>query len=193
MVSNGEKMMKSIVLSTMLAMVCFSASAQWVWMDSNGNKVYSDRAPSIEIPEKDILKRPAPRAPALSETPAVAASTPASAASPPPPPPPAATGNGNTSNSNSNSNSVPSELDKALEAKKKQAKEAELARKKADDERIWKAKVENCARAKQAYATYNSNAPIARINAEGGREMVDSQTRAAELQRAQTLMAQNCN
>lgn len=175
MVSNGEKMMKSIVLSTMLAMVCFSASAQWVWMDSNGNKVYSDRAPSIDVPDKDILKRPAPRLPAVSETPAASASSPASASS-------AAV-----------ASSVPTELDKALEAKKKKEKEAELARKKEEEQRTWKAKIENCARAKQAYATYNSNAPIARINAEGGREMVDAQTRAAELQRAQTLMAQNCN
>ncbi len=164
---------------------CCSASAQWAWIDKNGNKVYSDRAPSIDIPERDIVKRPVVRTQGPVETTAPSASTPpasaasASASAPSSAPAPA---NGEKSN----------ELEKAVEAKKKQAKEAELAKKKAEDERIWKAKIENCARAKQAHATYSSNVPIARVTAEGGREFIDPQTRAAELQRAQSIMAQDC-
>lgn len=170
---------------------CCSAFAQWAWIDKNGNKVYSDRAPSIDIPERDIVKRPVVRTQGLVETTPPPPPQPtggAASAAPPAPPasaastPTAAPPNGEKSN----------ELEKAVEAKKKQAKEAELAKKKAEDERIWKAKIENCARAKQAHATYSSNVPIARVTAEGGREFIDPQTRAAELQRAQSIMAQDC-
>ena len=185
--------MKSIVrgalLSSLLAVVCGTASAQWVWMDKNGNKVYSDRAPSIDVPERDILKRPAAAktSTTLETMPPLPSGAPAGSASAP-----AAPASASLPASAPQGSEKQNELEKAVEAKKKQAKEAELAKKRADDERMWKAKIENCARAKQAYATYSSNAPIARMNADGGREFIDPQTRAAELQRAQAIMAQDC-
>ncbi|MDD5336470.1 MAG: DUF4124 domain-containing protein [Rhodoferax sp.] len=33
-------------------------AAHWQWLDKDGRKVFSDRAPPPEIPEKDILERP---------------------------------------------------------------------------------------------------------------------------------------
>lgn len=33
-------------------------AAHWQWLDKDGRKVFSDRAPPPEIPEKDILARP---------------------------------------------------------------------------------------------------------------------------------------
>ena len=35
------------------------ASAQWLWIDSAGNKVFSDTAPPPGTPEKNILRTPA--------------------------------------------------------------------------------------------------------------------------------------
>jgi hypothetical protein len=47
------------VLSLLVAVLLpFGATAQWVWLDKDGSKVFSDRAPSGSIPEKNILKRP---------------------------------------------------------------------------------------------------------------------------------------
>lgn len=40
-------------------LIAMAASAHWQWIDKDGRKVFSDRAPPPEIPEKDILERPA--------------------------------------------------------------------------------------------------------------------------------------
>ena len=82
--------------------------------------------------------------------------------------------------------------DKELEAKKKQAAEAEAAKKKADDERITKAKIENCARAKQAKATFDSGVRVARTNAAGEREVMDDAARDAETKRIQSIIDRDC-
>ncbi len=42
----------------------FQVSAHWQWLDRDGRKVFSDRPPPPEIPEKDILERPAVTLPA---------------------------------------------------------------------------------------------------------------------------------
>lgn len=54
-------------LATAACLLALSAAAQskwqeaahWQWLDKDGRKVFSDRAPPPEIPEKDILERPA--------------------------------------------------------------------------------------------------------------------------------------
>ena len=83
-------------------------------------------------------------------------------------------------------------IDKELEAKKKQAAEAEAAKRKAEEEKIMKAKIENCARAKQAKAGFDSGIRISRINSAGEREVMDDAARAAELKRIQTIMESEC-
>lgn len=37
--------------------------AQWQWIDKDGLKVYSDQAPSLDIPEKNIQRRPGASSP----------------------------------------------------------------------------------------------------------------------------------
>ena len=84
-------------------------------------------------------------------------------------------------------------MDKELEAKKKQAADAEAAKKKTEEEKITKAKIENCARAKQAKATMDSGVRIGRVNVAGEREVMDDVARAAEVKRIQAVMATDCN
>jgi hypothetical protein len=83
-------------------------------------------------------------------------------------------------------------VDKDLEEKKKQAADAEAAKRKAEEERVTKAKVENCARAKQGKATYDSGVRISRSNATGEREVLDDAARAAELKRIQSVIDSDC-
>jgi hypothetical protein len=174
---------KSLFLLLALAVVCASASAQWQWTDKDGRKVFSDRAPPPEVPEKSILKRPAgatarnaaataAEAVAATDTTATSATsaTPLAAASAP---------------------KLPG-VDKELEAKKKQAADAEAAKLKAEQERVTKAKIENCARAKQAKATYDSGVRVSRTNAAGEREFMDDAARAVELKRIQSVMDSDC-
>lgn len=156
-----------------LACICIvplAASAQWQWIDKGGRRVFSDQAPPPEVPEKNILRRPGA---APAPAPQAAASEPA-----------ARTVAANAPRI--------SGKDKALEDKKKQAEAAEAEKKKAQAEAVAKAQAENCGRAKQAKAQYDSGQRIARINAKGEREIMGDDQRAAEVKRLQAVIARDC-
>ena len=165
----------ALTLLIALALLPLAGQAQWMWVDKDGRKVFSDRAPPSSVPDKSILKRPGQRGAASSPVEA-----PNTANTPAPTPLPAA--------------SAPklSGLDKELEAKKKKAEQAELEKRKAEEARIAQAKSENCTRAKAAKAGLDSGARIARFNAKGEREVMDNATRQAETQRLQAIIASDC-
>ena len=168
------------LLVTALMGLSFAASAQWQWLDKDGRKVYSDRAPPSDIQEKNILKRPGnykpPVAPAVDAGADAGPNPAASAAAPALPA----------------SGAKQTPLEKELEAKKKQAQEAEVAKKKAAEEQATKNKVENCARAKQAKTTFESGARIGRTNAAGEREIMDDTAKAEELKRINGIIVREC-
>lgn len=158
-------MIRSLI--TLVACFCtLSASAQWIWLDKDGRKVFSDRPPPAEVADKDVLKRPAGRA-ALPLAAPAPASAPAAAA-------------------------APSGVDKSLQEKRKQAEEAEAAKRKVEEERVARGKAENCARAQQAKATFDSGMRISRVNEKGEREFMDDSARAIEGERIQASINQNC-
>jgi hypothetical protein len=161
-----------------LALSATGAWAEWQWVDKDGRKVFSDRAPGADIPEKSILKRPAgQRATPAPQVPAADVAAAPSAAPAPALPASAAKGAG---------------VDKELEAKKKLAADAETAKRKAEEERVAKAKIENCARAKQSKVTFDSGVRISRTNAAGEREVKDDEARAAEGKRIQGIIDADC-
>jgi hypothetical protein len=137
-----------------------------------GRKVFRDRAPSPDVPEKNILKRPGGNR-AAGNVAAPVPVVPASAALPSP----GDKGQG---------------VDKTLEAKKKQADQAEADKQKQELERIAKAKAENCKRAQQAKVTFDSGVRISRTNAQGEREVMDDAARAAEQQRIDGIINTEC-
>jgi type IV secretory pathway VirB10-like protein len=160
-----------------LSCTSLAASAQGLWLDKDGRKVFRDRAPPPDVLDKNILKRPTGRGP--SPLPAAEPTdTNATAAPNAPPLVPAA--------------NKTAGVDKELETKKKQAAEAEAAKRKEAEEKVAKAKIENCARAKQSKATFDSGVRISRTNAAGEREVLDDAARAAELKRIQDIMAADC-
>lgn len=159
-----------------------TAMAQWQWLDKDGRKVFSDRAPPAGTPEKNILKQPVrPKLAVLQDSadavdgqqssPAVAA-----AASAP------ATGN------------TPkiSGIDKTLADKKKQADLAEAAKRQAELDKAKQAKARNCERAKLAKKGFDSGVRMGRVNAQGEREIMDDTTRAAEVQHLQAIIDSDC-
>lgn len=167
--------MKHLLLSTVLAFLWLPgvADAQWIWLDKDGRKVFSDRAPAASIPEKSILKRPGQSntlPTANTEAPALAAS----AAQP------------------KASAIAPSGIDKELSEKKKKADEAEAAKQKAEEAKMAAARADNCARAKAAKAGLDSGVRLAQINAKGERVVMDDATRAAESQRIQGIIDKDC-
>lgn len=166
------KFKRAVILGWLCA-ASMGATAQWQWLDKDGRKVFSDRPPPTDTPEKNILKQPAGR-PAAVLAAAPAASSPASTI-------PAA------------SALRPSGKDKELEEKKKQAEQAEAARKQAEEEKFQKTRAENCSRARQAKAGFDAGARIATTNKAGERVILDDDARAAETKRLQNVIQSECN
>lgn len=156
------------------------ASAQWQWVDSAGKRVFSDQSPPPNIPEKSILQRPSAASPRVtfSQGNPAAPDTAATGTAPAP----AIAGSG----------ARPSGVDKELEEKTKKAEEAEKAKRAAELQKIAQAKAENCNRARQNNATFDSGIRVARLNAQGEREIIDDKTRAEEQQRLQMVIASDC-
>ena len=158
-----------------LSAASLPALAQWQWTDSAGKMVFSDRAPPPEVPDKAIRKRPsaasaADPAPAASGPSIVPATSAASAASPP----------------------VIRRTDSALAAKAKQAEQAEVAQRGAQEARMRQARADNCARAKSALAHLATGQRVARSNDKGEREVLDDRARALEQQRLQSVVDTEC-
>ncbi|MBL0946471.1 MAG: DUF4124 domain-containing protein [Hydrogenophaga sp.] len=161
----------SLALVTALALP--AALAQWQWIDSTGRKVFSDTAPPAGTPDKNILKRPGQTSPMAPVAPAAPAEpTAASPAAPAAPKLPA--------------------RDSELEARKKQAEAAEEAKRKAEAERVARARADNCNRATQARNTLDSGMRVAITNAKGEREFMDDKTRASERQRIEQIIRSEC-
>ncbi len=57
---------------------------------------------------------------------------------------------------------------------------------------LRQAKIESCARAKQAKASYDSGVRIGRTNAAGEKEFMDDAARAEETKRIQGIIAKDC-
>jgi hypothetical protein len=166
-----------ILVTVALALGNVAAMAQWQWIDKDGRKVFSDRAPPAEVLDKNILGRPMGRLQsstaaetdpntndtAQNKTPTAAIAAPLGAG-----------------------------VDKDLEAKKKQASDALAAKKKDEEQRLTKARIENCARAKQAKTGYESGIRIARTNEAGERVILDDAARAEEIKRIESVIASDC-
>ncbi|HEY2257621.1 MAG TPA: DUF4124 domain-containing protein [Variovorax sp.] len=159
-----------------LVSVCLlplGADAQWQWIDKDHKKVFSDQAPPPDIPDENILHRPAPR---RTTTPAPGAPDVQAAGSAAPPLSPPKGGG----------------VDKNLEEQKRKAEEAEKAKQAAESEKLAQAKSENCDRARQGKATLDSGMRVAQVDAHGERIVMDDDARAAEQKRIQSVIDSDC-
>jgi hypothetical protein len=154
------------------------AMAQWQWINKDGRKVFSDRPPPLEIPEKDILRQPNQR---ITPVAPVAADTQSAPSSPTPKPAAASSAKG---------------TDKVLEERKAkaeaEAEAAKAAKDKADQQKLAADRAENCTRAKQAKASLDSGQLMKHTNAKGEQVFMDDASRAAERKRAQSVIDADC-
>ena len=171
-------------VAIVFCVLCAGVHAQWEWVDSGGRKVFSDRAPPPDVPQKNILKQPGavakaavPQVASASDAPAKAASDAAGAAGEPGP-----------------ETAVPklSAVDKDLAERKKQAEAAVQAKARADEESAARAKADNCQRAMANKTLMESGARVTMTNAKGEREVIDDTGRAAELKRIKIVMDASC-
>jgi hypothetical protein len=86
----------------------------------------------------------------------------------------------------------PAGRDKALDDRRKQAAEAEAEKKKKHDEEVAALRADNCSRARQSKATLDSGQRIALTNAQGEKEYMSDEARAAETKRVEQIIARDC-
>jgi hypothetical protein len=159
----------------LLALACslpFAASAQWLWLDKDGHKVFSDQSPPADIPANRVLRTPAGRTPAAD----VPVTAPVATAAP----------------SGVAVLTRPSGKDPVLEKKRKEAEAAEAAKQKAEDEKVALGRADNCTRARTSKSALESGARIARPTASGEKEFLSDDQRAAEVKRLEAVIASDC-
>ena len=161
--------MKMIRMFPLLLACTFPLSgfAQWQWIDQDGRKVYSDRAPPPDIPQKNILKQPSGANRTLAS---LVPETPASSASAPKPP----------------------GKDPVLEAKKKQAEDEENAKRKSAADKLAQDRAQNCDRARSSLTVLKSGIRMKAPNANGDMEYLSDATRSAEVDRVQAIISSDC-
>lgn len=169
-----KRPLAGLVLAAVLGLLVSNpAQAQWKWRDSRGQVHISDLPPPRDVPDKDVMQRPeavarravASAAPASAPTPALAASAAAPLKAP---------------------------VDPELEERRRRTEQEQAARAKADEKKAAAARADNCARAREQLATLDSGMRIARVKADGEREILDDNARAAEAKRARDVMAAEC-
>ncbi len=168
------------LISLLLGLLPLHGSAQWAWVDKDGRKVFSDRAPPAGVPDKSIYKRPGRAAVPMPQDASgnSAAVDPVARASTPALP--------------GTLNAKVAGVDKELAERKKKEEQAQNALRKTEEERVSKAKADNCLRARQAQQGLESGIRLSRINSQGEREVMDDAARAAEAKRIQAVVDSDC-
>jgi hypothetical protein len=158
-------------LAALVFCVPLLASGQWLWLDKDGKKVFSDRPPPSEIAAERILRQPGARNKSVETAPAVATTVSAPAGVQVQP---------------------PGGKDKALEDKRKLAETAEAEKRKSEEAKVAAVRADNCSRAKTAKAGFDAGYRIAQTNDKGEREVLDDNQRAAEAKRLEAVIARDC-
>lgn len=169
------------LLLILAGLLTFDAMAQWAWTDKDGRQVFSDRAPSVNVPEKSIFKRPGENASANIQGGSVNVGTPEPATKTAAP------------IQSSASSTQAAGVDKDLAERMKKEAQAQAVQRKAEEDRISKLRADNCERAKLAQKTLDSGVRLSQINIRGEREVMDDAARAAEAKRIQSIVESDCN
>ncbi len=157
------------VVVVLLFGLCSSASAQWKWRDAKGQTQYSDLPPPAGVAESSILSRP----PSAKPHSPVAASEAASAVTASP---------------------LPSAktVDPELEEKLRKEQQAKTDKSKLEEQKITTQKADSCTRARSQMRGLDEGLRLARINAQGEREVLDDKGRAEESRRVKAIIASDC-
>lgn len=172
---------RTLALALVGCVLALPVLAQWQWIDKDGRKVFSDRAPPADVLQKNILTQPGVGVrPASPVTPdAALEATPVSA---------------KVASSPAQNSAVQklSGKDTELEARKKQTADREKAQMQVEADKVAAAKADNCERVRKGQASLLSGVRIAVVNAKGEREFMDDNARLLETQRLQAVADSDC-
>ncbi len=155
----------ALLLASTALLLSSPASAQWKWRDSHGQVHVSDIPPPRDIPDKDVMQRPE----AVVRKPAAAPASAASAAMP-----------------------AKAPVDPELEERRRRVEQEQAQRNRAEDQKAAAVRKDNCQRARDQLATLESGQRMARVKADGEREVLDDDARAKEVRRTREVIASDC-
>jgi len=174
-------------LGVFAALFCLHgvAQAQWAWRDTGGNITYSDSPPPADIQPANILQQPAPLTAADLRR--------ATSGS--------GSGDGASQGAGGGAQPVPAApqpaartlADQEADFRKRAAEREKAAQKAEQDEAREKARAAACAQARGYLQLIESGTRLMRPDAEGNRNFMDEEQRAAETQKAQDGIAKNCS
>jgi hypothetical protein len=157
------------------ALTALPAAAQWVWKDSNGRTVYSDRSPPADVKPAQIVRQP--NNPMLA---APAAST------------------GQAAAQGSDAKAQPSGAPKTvaeqeMEFRKRQQERADSEKKAQEEQQKSAAKAAECERARGYLRGLEEGQRVVRTDASGNREYLDDAQREAEIERTRKMVQSLCS
>lgn len=154
--------------SLTLAAACFissSALAQYIWIDENGHKQYSDHTPPASVPKNKILQfggKPADDQDSAT----------------------------NVTNTGDQKKQPESLAEKELAFKKRQEAAAAKAKKEEDDAKAAATKTENCRRLKEYKQGLESGLRMSEMNANGTTGYMTDEKRAQQLNTVNSNMSE---
>jgi hypothetical protein len=163
-------------VATMLAasVFCCAAHAQYVWLNEQGVKQFSDMPPPASVPKSRVLKSPGGDLPsrfAAGGTPKDRESRDSAATAPA-------------------SEKAPMSLaEKNAEFQKRRMEQATREKKAADEERLASEKAKNCDQARSYQQALLSGERIARRDKNGERSFMTDEQREQETREAQRILA----
>lgn len=186
-----------------LAVLAASAGAAdgeiYTWKDKSGQVHYSDTPPSGNTPTRTFGNRPAakaPRASAVTETPATGASPASTSPGTAPATAPAAEASANANGAKPGAPAAPkassSVAEQEVEFRKRRAEAAEKEEKEAKSKAEAEQKNQACQRAKNYLTGLESGVRVARLNEKGEREFLEDAQRAQEVESARKSVEANC-
>jgi hypothetical protein len=168
----ARRLLTWTIAALVLASAQAPALAQYTWRDAKGQLHASDQPPPRDVPDKDIIRRPAARTAT-----ALAAAT-------------AASGAASAAPSRNAAASAP--VDPELQQRRARAEQEAKAKAQAEEQRLASQRAENCQRARTHLATLDSGTRLVRVDARGERVVVDDATRAREAAEARGVITSDC-
>ena len=170
------KKMYSVLLPALLALsFALPACAQYVWIDNNNVKVYSDKPPPVHVPAHRILKGPRGYQPkTIKESKAE--------------PGDATNGRNKDGKAASAPQRPMTTAEKNADFNKRRMERLEKEKKEAAEQKDRQTKAENCERARAYQRALRSGQRISRSNATGGRDYMGEEERANETRKVEETL-----
>ena len=176
-ISNAVATLAALTLAT-------AACAQYVWLNENGVKQYSDMPPPSSVPNNRILKQPGRTSNSVPQATASPAETGTEGARVP---------TGTDSPSASNKEKAPmTTVEKNADFRKRKIEQAEKEKKAADEAKRAADKAQSCDRARAYQRALDSGQRMANTDKNGERDYLSDEQRAQEAEATRRIL-NDCN